>query len=43
MLRVVRPLRHDGAVAEPRTVRSRRAVALPPGANGLFGRLIAIE
>jgi integrase len=39
-LRVGRTLRRDGTFAEPKTTRSRRAVALTPQTAALFARLI---
>lgn len=41
MLRVTQTVRRDGTIAEPKPVRSRRAVALTPRTARLFGRLIA--
>jgi integrase len=40
VLRVDRTLHRDGTIAEPKTTRSRRAVALTPGSAELFGQLV---
>jgi integrase len=41
VLQVDRTLHRDGTVGEPKTTRSRRAVAMTPRTGKLFGRLVA--